>query len=510
MKVEEIVALLVEYEKAHPVEQYTAYGWHAWPVLRNRLGMRLVELSGEEEFQTVSPALRTPLRYGRVAQRIVSDSLRGLWGGKGTLKEAAGGVVILGNSNRALPKGETLYNRIADPVAEAFERLGQRVSVWERGAVRLPRRRAPFWVEPPLKIRYGLARLRGRPKQLSEPAWFADYAAWASTLLGRRLSWTTYDDLRRIETASRTFERWLTVGGCRLLVVDTWYGPEPMAALLAARRLGIPTIEIEHGLHGFAYRGWTKTPAGGYEIFPDRFWVWGKEIAQDLLEANPGVLQPDRVFIGGNLWLNKWREPGDEDIQHEVERAAELTARSRKSILVTFQKNIELEDLLSRLIGDSPRDWLWLIRMRRHTGESLAALDGKLQAVGHPGVNVRQATQLPLYALLRGVNLHLTAYSTCALEALAFGVPTVLVHPTGQSLYRKYLDAGVMHYSPLEPQQVMRAIAACDHIPQEHCRLLADSVFAPREECQRNLESFVKTMLPAVPPPSDTTSGNKT
>ena len=48
---------------------------------------------------------------------------------------------------------------------------------------------------------------------------------------------------------------------------------------------------------------------------------------------------------------------------------------------------------------------------------------------------VDEATRLPLYALLRHMNVHLTEISSTVLEADQFGVPSVLCHPTGVDYY---------------------------------------------------------------------------
>ena len=47
------------------------------------------------------------------------------------------------------------------------------------------------------------------------------------------------------------------------------------------------------------------------------------------------------------------------------------------------------------------------------------------------------ATARPLYSLFTEVDVHLTAFSTCTLEALAFGVPTLLCSENGHRAFRE-------------------------------------------------------------------------
>jgi hypothetical protein len=59
-------------------------------------------------------------------------------------------------------------------------------------------------------------------------------------------------------------------------------------------------------------------------------------------------------------------------------------------------------------------------------------------------VRFHNATEWPLYALLREVDLHVTVDSTCANEALAFRKPTILISKAGLSYFREFVDGDVM------------------------------------------------------------------
>lgn len=289
---------------------------------------------------------------------------------------------------------------------------------------------------------------------------------------------------------SRIFEKWLRRVNCRLLLVDCWYGREQMAASLAATRLGIPTVDLQHGSYGHTYSAWTRAPKEGYEVFPDAFWGWGEESKGILLQANPILGSPDSVIVGGNLWINKWRQLQDQDLIGQVELTRNLANGYRKAILVTLQSGINLDNILLETIQQSPKDWLWLIRPHRRDWSQPKKLEEKYMQLNHPGVNLLDALQHPLYALFHGVHIHLTGYSTCALEALAFGLPTVLLHPMAKMIYSGSLDRKVMLYAE-DAHRALEEIGSCESIKAEDCTKAANSTFALPENSDRAINKLL-------------------
>ncbi|SVE14297.1 uncharacterized protein METZ01_LOCUS467151 [marine metagenome] len=53
---------------------------------------------------------------------------------------------------------------------------------------------------------------------------------------------------------------------------------------------------------------------------------------------------------------------------------------------------------------------------------------------------VSLASNTPLYWLLARVHHHVTLFSSTALEALYFRVPTTLIDPIGESVFRDFVD----------------------------------------------------------------------
>jgi hypothetical protein len=68
---------------------------------------------------------------------------------------------------------------------------------------------------------------------------------------------------------------------------------------------------------------------------------------------------------------------------------------------------------------------------------------------------------MPLYALLRHADHHVTGWSSVAYEALSFGVPTTLIHPTARQLYPDYIAHGHFRYAA-EGEALCRSIETAE------------------------------------------------
>jgi hypothetical protein len=232
-----------------------------------------------------------------------------------------------------------------------------------------------------------------------------------------------------------------------------------MGMALAAHRLGIPVVDLQHGVQGHghpAYAGWSPPPAGGYEVFPDRFWVWGEWDAESLVLSNPGAIAPENVTVTGQRWLASWSDGGDPRYTRAVERVDRLRD-GRRAILVTLQPGVPYREVLLPLIAKTPSHWRWWVRLHGRMGDDAAQLEAELGRATDRSVEVREATRLPLHALMRACAWHVTGFSTCALEALAFGVPTLLLHPSGERAYAGFVEQQVMwpHQSIRESRSLL-------------------------------------------------------
>jgi hypothetical protein len=496
MNCEAIVNALECFEREHPVESFEAFDMRVWPVLRNWLGFQLVwqkppsaRVSGWTVLRKKGLSFFSLLWNSLRFRMLERDNRFGL----GRDSKSSPDVVVLTDSNRCFLREGRLFHYIADPAVREFDRLGMSAQIWDLGKEgEKSRGMEPVWLrrrlDTEIRRRLSLAKVSGEFSQWEkmEPAWFEPFGVWAVGLLGRPIGWAEVAArLRYVCLVARVFEEWLGKARPRFLVVDCWYGLTTMGAILAASRLGICSMDIQHGLQSvseFAYSCWTKAPSEGYGCFPDAFWVWGRQNVRELYAHNsPVLVREGRVVSCGNLWINQCRYHADGVLQQEIQELKRLTAGYSRVLLVTLQPSQGVEEAVWPAIQNSPEDVFWFVRLhpRMSDGEK-RRIEQMVQDMGGR-VNVSDASRVSLYALLQVAGIHLTGFSTCALEALAFGKPTVLVHPSGFVLFREQIEQGVMIFEP-QREGVWIAVENARTISPEACLEAGNGFFASEAE----------------------------
>lgn len=486
MERDEVTKLMANYEDSHDIGEYTLENINVWPLIRLWLAFRLYENIGIPGSQKRQPGGGCPLceasvRIARKIGRLIHDRFSGKSSGRKKKTDA----VLLTRSDRDTIVGDTYYNTIMDPISMTLEKNGISCVTWETGPRKSPRWREPLWISDSLDWNAGKGRILSLGDSFKNPPWLEEFLEFAKPLQENITRETVQSLLHNLFSYAAVFEKWLKDCRAKILIIDCWYNVLFLSASLAARRLGIPVIDVQHGLQGeghFAYSHWKKRPkVDSIDLMPDRFWVWGRRDEKDLVSFNPGVITESRVFIGGNLWLEVWRRPGEYEfsgISKEVEEARSLTRGFEKTILVTLQKNLDFSHPLYPAIEKSPENQLWLIRLHRHTVDRFEEYEKQYQAVHHPHINLADATFRPLYALFQVADVHITGYSTCAMEALAFGLPTILLLETGKKVYQSFIDKGAFFYSDT-PEALLDAIGRSGDVPHELCKECSGDVFSP-------------------------------
>jgi|GEM_PF-573175 len=233
-----------------------------------------------------------------------------------------------------------------------------------------------------------------------------------------------------------------------------YYSMIPMALIRACKKLGIVSVDIQHGkqgkYHGL-YSHWTKIPSNGYDLLPDVFWCWGSESKHNIEKWQPNGCLNHKALVGGNCWLAKWVDGVNSVGETDGAKAFfDKIKKMRKVILVTLQPFEDLLPLPKHVLDGmrrSPNNWLWLIRLHplhRNRKEQICSL---IQQQGIINFEIENSTICHLYSLLRISDHHITYYSSVCYEALAFNVSTTIVDPSGLTLYEDYINRGIFNYA---------------------------------------------------------------
>ncbi len=503
MKREEITELMADFERTHPVEEWKVFDWHVWPLVRNRIAFSLYGKpsssqhdSNNGDFYNLIKEVLRKSPGGRFLRDIASRvnlarkrlMARGLDSQLLPPAYPADVVTITPASRRVIVDG-AYYDPYGDPIASLADELGLTALTWERGKP-ISRR-----AHPACSLTYFLRSTI--PYHIPKvPDWFLTIQGHFKQNWDVDLFWRpTFRYLHSAQHLSRQFEHWLRRSGATILLLHCWYGPwiNP-AAILAANRANVTSVDLQHGLHDkshFGYGKWIKVPEKGYELVPDVFWCWGRESAETTYRDNPCFQSQSQILVGGNLWLNKNLRSTQANIPDGF-RA--LLDRAKRTVLVTLQHPGAFDEKLARSIRLQPEGWQWLIRSHpRYKLEDYDIVE-QIVSTGNRWIDTTWANSLRLYELFPLVDLHVTGFSTCAQEALAFGIPSVLLHQSGREAYKGDVQKGVMLYldRPEKTAHVFKKALDCSR-PEIYAA--AEKYFCPPDRSVENITRFFRANM---------------
>jgi hypothetical protein len=228
----------------------------------------------------------------------------------------------------------------------------------------------------------------------------------------------------------------------QLLMVHRYHDQYQIPFVIAARKLGITSVDIQHGYADSCTpsNDFLEAPPKGFVGVPDIFWVWNKGTAKRLEASFPPDRERPRILVGGAPWT----------IQDKlVKRSGPLKKSSQRNVLFAHQPDTVLAakegELLPGALLDailqSPETLKWFIRlhptMRRLIPEAKAVFDSR-GLVGK--VDVTYASTAPWPELAEQVDVVVTGYSALALEARAFGIPVIVLGGTGAKVFAPILE----------------------------------------------------------------------
>jgi hypothetical protein len=407
LSVEDINRRLGQIEKTYNLLQYKVDGWCIWPVLRFYVGRVM------EDLQLTASDMVSLSWLGELVLVAIQDIPRLLF-----IKPA--GYLINNYSSALADRGGPLYRDIFfDDVFEAVDDIFKLEIINING---FRNRRKAALIKNDLTTT--LFRLGGAVlARAVGPSYIRPIAQQLSSCLQRELGLTAFTT-RWVEIRLREFY-WLKKSYGWLLrrvrpefLLKASIGERALVA--AAKELGIEVIEFQHGYtdrHHYEY-SWPAS-AVAYKSsmpIPDRLFLYGENAEQELSAKG---FWGETLRVVGRVHLDRYRQR-----RIGIDKANVCT-------LVFSSQGVDVEKTIAFLADflKAAQEQLDLrLYIKLHPGYETSTDLYEAAFQNDPRVHVFLGHEEPsTFELLSQAHIHLSISSSCHYEALALGVPTVIL-----------------------------------------------------------------------------------
>ena len=213
----------------------------------------------------------------------------------------------------------------------------------------------------------------------------------------------------------------------------------------ACKKTGIPVFELQHGLITNRHRAYGFESDYAQSFKPDYFLSYGRRFNQ--IVAKGHFVEKSQTLVYGYSFLH--------EVSQKAEPSKELMALKKKykTVVCITGQLINTDKMLLAIVAEVAKGHpeTCFIYKPRNQGNGI-------QCNTLP--NLIKWETANTYMLLKFCDVHLTVYSTCALESLALGTPTISVDIDG--LYTKHLKkligSNTYNYEATSPNDLMKIL----------------------------------------------------
>jgi hypothetical protein len=445
----DVLDAINELERRFPVAAWRAGDIDLWPTYRFRLYGNAIDaqLIGASPRGLPQRLRQLTDRASRALWRVPRAAL--LDRARNASFSVGSTALFLSDGVSFVNLGDVWFDRVIDPVMQALDARGLRsLKLTPLAEAHVPRYMPSRFIQPTIDR----VKLMGsRPRRDVVLPEFEAFHAAARRTFGARAPSSEWLQVQaaRLEALAGWFGRVLDRCGASHVFVNTYYSLEGLALMQAARRRALCSIDLQHGMQGqyhVAYASWMSPPSAGYSTLPDEFWVWSHHEAAVIAEWSEGCAT-HRAHVSGNFWLRQWSEAKDSLIADYISRARSLRGvpPAKTQVLACLTWGVAEEENMKLMeaarLCDSSVAWWW--RLHPVQSRQRAEFAARLERYGLDGSRVAEATDFPLYALVRAADLVVAHSSTVIQEAAELGVPSVITSDYGANLHASLVRQGV-------------------------------------------------------------------
>jgi hypothetical protein len=457
MNITETYKIVEKLESSIESSKFKLFGIDIWPYMRLQLVLQLnAENRPESKNDTFhwkriwKKAISLPLGIYHLIFFSFNDNVND------DFPNSKRDVVFLTDSiSRRLKTDRGWYDVHVDPIIDYYEKLNKTYFVFESSSkfvFKSPRYRKSSILTLKMIIAYLQAILK-YPFIKVDPEFeriFKKYNSFFKDVNLQELAMNKYIlrlELLYVHQLSKYFIKHLLLLQPKIAFVVSYYGYKGMALCYACNKLKIVIADIQHGSQGQfhpAYGSFFSIPKDGYNTLPNVFLNWRQKDSDNINSWAHSCLSIKAYNIG-NPTLESFL--GKSNItKYYDEKINKYYGISRKKILITLQGKY-IPDIFIDAINGCSNEYLYLIRLHPDTSiTDKRDIINKLNHVLNKPYEIDFVSTLPIYAILRNVNLHITQNSGVVVEASLFNVKSIITDGLGVNYYRDYIFNGSAVY----------------------------------------------------------------
>ncbi len=440
MNVKEIVKALNEIENSYPVEEWQINKIRVWPIIRKMLAARWSDI---ESFHPQKQSLLK--KYENKIFKIYQLLSSSLTLKQNALPQYAADVLIFHDNvdRNILLKDGRWYDHNLDPIVDVLNDINiAYISIEHTFLEKITK--YPFYDNSHvINMELFLHRLKynwqNRETYSEKLIFFDDFLKrlrneYDTVLCKKEV--VHYANL--VKNYADYFKKILIGKKIKVVFMKCWYSIEEQALSLACSEVGIPAIDVQHGVAGAgyndAYNGWKKFPSNSsYELLPSFFlcWTWEDKYSIDSWATNYV-----KAFCVGK------------SIEYSMKKIEQLTdayylkyfIKGKKVILFSLSWGEDVPEWVINFIKNNNKEYVWLIRYHPHIDIYQKKFTSALN--GNENIIIEGVENIPLEMLLSRCYCNITMYSSVVIEANFYGKMSIVVHKNSERMYRELIDQG--------------------------------------------------------------------
>lgn len=216
----------------------------------------------------------------------------------------------------------------------------------------------------------------------------------------------------------------------KAIAETTSYDSGMMAINLAAKSMGIPVAELQHGIIPDTHEGYIyfiPQEYAGPRPLPDKLLVHG-QIYKDTILASSGAFSSQNIVVVGNMRMQKYLKENTDNRGAIKKKIRKILGVGQEDFLATVTSQPLQRSGLSGILEASlpVLGKNVFVCLKPHPSESDWRQVYK-NILSDPRVRVVTDNEADLYDLLIASDIHITLASTVFIECLALGVPNIIV-----------------------------------------------------------------------------------